>query len=93
RLENIIPACKNIGTTHLTNGAYRLHPIEWNIGESAAHLALFSIRQNVPLRSIYKSDTLIRQLQLNLLADGIGLFWFVDVAMDHPAFESIQSLA
>src|SRR5262249_17370065 len=35
RMENLLPACKNIGTTHITNGCYRLHPIEWNIGEAA----------------------------------------------------------
>lgn len=35
RIENLIPANKNIGTTHITNGCYRLHPVEWNIGESA----------------------------------------------------------
>ena len=37
RVENLLPACKNIGTTHITNGCYRLHPVEWNIGESAGH--------------------------------------------------------
>ena len=35
RVDNLIAACKNIGTTHLTNGAYRLHPTEWGIGEAA----------------------------------------------------------
>src|SRR5262249_5740122 len=30
RIENLLPACKNIGTTHITNGCYRLHPVEWN---------------------------------------------------------------
>ncbi|MCS7190243.1 MAG: FAD-dependent oxidoreductase, partial [Fimbriimonadales bacterium] len=35
RVRNLLPACKNIGTTHITNGCYRLHPVEWNIGESA----------------------------------------------------------
>ena len=30
KTENLIPACKNIGTTHITNGCYRLHPVEWN---------------------------------------------------------------
>src|SRR5206468_9538617 len=35
RVENLLPACKNLGTTHITNGCYRLHPVEWNIGESA----------------------------------------------------------
>ena len=39
RVENLLPACKNLGVTHLTNGCYRLHPVEWNIGESAGMLA------------------------------------------------------
>ncbi|MCC2031727.1 FAD-dependent oxidoreductase [Microbacterium allomyrinae] len=37
--DNLIPANKNIGTTHITNGAYRLHPVEWAIGEAAGALA------------------------------------------------------
>ncbi len=28
RMRNLIPANKNIGTTHITNGCYRLHPVE-----------------------------------------------------------------
>ena len=36
RIENLLPAAKNIGTTHVTNGCYRLHPVEWNVGEAAA---------------------------------------------------------
>ena len=35
RTENLLPACKNLGVTHITNGCYRLHPVEWNIGEAA----------------------------------------------------------
>ena len=34
-LENLIAAGKCLGTTHITNGAYRLHPVEWNAGEAA----------------------------------------------------------
>ena len=34
-MTNLLPAGKNIGTTHITNGCYRLHPVEWNIGEVA----------------------------------------------------------
>ena len=30
RTENLLPACKNIGSTHITNGCYRLHSTEWN---------------------------------------------------------------
>ena len=35
RTRNLLPAAKNIGTTHITNGCYRLHPVEWNAGEVA----------------------------------------------------------
>ena len=46
RLNNIIAAAKNIGTTHVTNDCYRLHPVEWNIGEAAGYLAATSIKKN-----------------------------------------------
>ena len=35
QIENLLPACKNLGTTHITNGCFRLHPVEWAIGEAA----------------------------------------------------------
>jgi hypothetical protein len=33
RVDNLLAAVKNIGTTHITNGCYRLHPVGWNVGE------------------------------------------------------------
>ena len=44
RVQNLLPACKNIGTTHVSNGCYRLHPVEWNIGDAAGALAIRSGR-------------------------------------------------
>ena len=38
RVNNLFPACKNIGTTHITNGCYRTHPVEWGIGEAVGLL-------------------------------------------------------
>ena len=38
-VDNLLPGAKNLGTTHVTNGCYRLHPVEWNIGEVAGALA------------------------------------------------------
>lgn len=52
RVENLLPACKNIGTTHITNGCYRLHPVEWNIGESAGALAAHAIATKQSPRSV-----------------------------------------
>ena len=43
RVENLLPACKNLGTTHITNGCYRLHPVEWAIGEAAGALAAYCL--------------------------------------------------
>ena len=35
RVENLLPGGKNLGVTHITNGAFRVHPVEWNVGEAA----------------------------------------------------------
>ena len=43
RVDNLLPACKNIGTTRITNGAYREHATEWSIGEASGALAAVSL--------------------------------------------------
>ena len=93
RLTNLLPACKNLGTTHLTNGAYRLHPIEWNIGESAALLAAFCLAKRVTPRQILAEEGLLAAFQSLLLERGIPLHWYIDVPLDHPAFRAVQLLA
>ena len=99
RLQNLLPACKNLGMTHLTNGAYRLHPIEWNIGESAGLLAAFCIENNVTPRHLYedrldtKGTWSLFDFQERLLKDGIALHWYVDVPPAHPAFNVVQMMA
>ena len=52
RVDNLLPACKNLGTTRITNGAYRVHPTEWSIGEAAGALAAFALARNVPPRAV-----------------------------------------
>src|SRR5204863_8049047 len=47
RVDNLLAAAKNIATTHVTNGAYRLHPVEWNVGEAAGQLAALCARTGV----------------------------------------------
>jgi len=44
-VQNLIPAAKNIGFRHITNGCYRLHPVEWHIGEAAGYLAAQAIQR------------------------------------------------
>jgi hypothetical protein len=75
-VENLIAACKNIGTTHITNGAYRLHPVEWSIGEAAGALATFSLARRVAPAQVWHDSALTEELQ-RLLADrlGVALAW------------------
>ena len=39
--DGLILSAKSIGTTHITNAAYRMHPVEWAIGEASGFLAVF----------------------------------------------------
>jgi hypothetical protein len=75
RITNLLPAAKNIGTTHITNGCYRLHPVEWNIGESVGELiALCAARQESP-RAVRAKPALLAELQSRLAAQGVPLAW------------------
>ena len=93
RTANLLPAGKNIGTTHLTNGAYRLHPVEWAVGEAAAVLAVFCQRTAASPQEVHADGDLMRRLQLALLDQGIPLYWYGDVPITHPAFAATQLLA
>ncbi len=75
RADNLLPAAKNLGTTHITNGCYRLHPVEWNIGEAAGALAAFSLERGVPPRAVREDDRLLADFQDRLETDGVELRW------------------
>ena len=75
RMENLLPACKNLGVTHLTNGCYRLHPIEWNIGESVGCLVAFCLAHRVSPPTVRQRETLLREYQRMLEHDGVRLQW------------------
>lgn len=75
RMDNLLPACKNIGTTHITNGCYRLHPVEWGIGEVAGYLAAFCIRNRYIPREVRNTKEKLYDFQKVLLDAGIELSW------------------
>ncbi|MFQ3672880.1 MAG: FAD-dependent oxidoreductase [Aggregatilineales bacterium] len=89
---NLIAACKNIGTTHLTNGAYRLHPIEWAIGEAAGTLAAFCVEHDLTPAQVAADAWLTWRLQARLVRRGCPIFWAVDVTHDDPLFLPTQLL-
>lgn len=75
RMENLLPACKNIGTTHLTNGCYRLHPVEWNIGESVGALVAFCANHKCHPRAVRAQAGLLAEFQGELNKQGVRLKW------------------
>ena len=80
RVENLLPACKNIGTTHITNGCYRLHPVEWSIGEVVGELVAFcGARRRVP-RQVRKDPKLLADFQDQLTRAGVDLDWPEEIA-------------
>jgi hypothetical protein len=90
RLTNLIAGGKNIGTTHITNGCYRLHPVEWNIGEAAGALAAFSLASRRAPRAITEDAALLAQFQDTLLDEGVPLAWAINVGVGDPRFAEVQ---
>jgi hypothetical protein len=92
-VDGLILSAKSIGTTHITNAAYRMHPVEWAIGEASGYLAALSVWTNAQPRDVVTQEAATRKLQGLLTRNGIPIFWFDDVAHDDPDFEAIQLLA
>jgi len=75
RMDNLLPASKNIGTTHITNGCYRLHPVEWNVGEVAGALAAFCISRGTSPRAVRNTPALLDDFQRELSLQGVEMRW------------------
>jgi hypothetical protein len=71
----LIAACKNIGTTHISNGAYRLHPVEWAIGEAAGALAAYCLAGDLTPAAVWTSTAHTRALQQRLIDRGVHIAW------------------
>ena len=75
RIDNLLPACKNIGTTHITNGCYRLHPVEWGIGEAAGLLTAYSLSNKILPRQVYEKKDLLKNFQDFIQKQGVEISW------------------
>lgn len=82
RMENLLPANKNIGTTHITNGCFRLHPIEWNIGESVGLLVKFAQDKKVIPREVRERKELLEEYQSFIRSQGIATEWPKNLSVD-----------
>ena len=84
---NLLPAGKSLGVTHLTNGAFRLHPVEWNVGEAAGTMAALWLEGGE------RALPAAAEVQRVLAESGVPMVWFDDLSADHPAFAAIQLAA
>jgi hypothetical protein len=75
RVQNLLPAAKNLGVTHITNGCYRLHPVEWNIGEAAGLLAAHCLGAGLVPRQVREDEARLRDFQALCLRQGFELEW------------------
>lgn len=78
RIKNLLPANKNIGTTHITNGCYRLHPVEWGIGEAVGSVISFAFQQNTTPHEIRANKNQLKYFQDFIKTQGIETEWPVE---------------
>jgi len=75
RMKNLLPANKNIGTTHITNGCYRLHPVEWSIGEAVGSLVAFALSKKITPEAVRENKDRLQEFQHFIEAQGIETKW------------------
>ncbi len=75
RVNNLFPANKNIGTTHITNGCYRLHPVEWSIGEAVGMLISYSHAKKIMPRSVRERRNILEDFQNHIRKQGLETHW------------------
>lgn len=99
KTDNLLMACKNLGVTHITNGTYRLHPVEFVIGQAAGAAAVLAIKNKCAPRDIWMKkqgdETLsgtrkLRELQHILLEAKSPLYWNMDCGWNTDLFEAVQ---
>ncbi len=75
RVRNVLAAGKGIGVTHITNGCYRMHHTEWNIGESAGLLAAHCLETGLEPHGVHEDPLKVEDFQRELASQGVRLAW------------------
>ena len=75
RVENVLAGGKTMGTTHISNGCYRLHPVEWNTGEAAGALVAYCQAAKQPPRGVRNQPRQLELFQQSLTRSGFELAW------------------
>jgi len=90
--RNLVAAGKAAGTTHLANGALRVHHGEWAVGEAAGALAAESVAAAEDPADLLARPGGVAAVQRRLVDLGVPLCWFLDLGPDDPAFAGAHLL-
>ena len=88
--HNLFCANKNIATTHLSNGSYRLHPVEWSIGTGAGMAAAVALQHKCAPVDTVRRPQLLHEVQRRLIQSGTALGWATDVPPNNDIFVGTQ---
>jgi hypothetical protein len=75
RLRNLLAGGKNLACTHITNGCYRLHPVEWGVGEAAGYLAAYCRARRLEPQQVWHSSEHLQDFQRLLVSRGVEIDW------------------
>ncbi|SFM78104.1 FAD-dependent oxidoreductase [Variovorax sp. OV329] len=75
RMTNLLAGGKNMATTHITNGCYRLHPVEWNVGEVAGLLAAHCLNTGRTPHQVQAGNAQLAEFQALLAREGVEMRW------------------
>lgn len=75
RVRNLLAAGKALGVSHVANGAFRVHHVEWNVGESAGVLAAWCAEKGMEPAQVHDLPARIEEVQQVLAVQGVRLAW------------------
>jgi hypothetical protein len=75
RVRNVLAAGKCLGVTHITNGAYRMHAVEWSVGEAAGVLAAWCACERTEPSVVHADAAQVREVQRVLGEQGVRMSW------------------
>ncbi len=90
---NLVAAGKALSVTQLAGGSYRVHPVEWAVGEAAGTVAALAVRRGRSPATLLADPAGLLAAQQHLVARGAPLAWVADVPTDDPRFAGAQLLA
>ncbi|MFN7022740.1 MAG: FAD-dependent oxidoreductase, partial [Phycisphaerales bacterium] len=75
RVRNLLAAGKCLGVSHIANGAYRMHHVEWAVGEAAGVLSAFCLGRKTEPQAVHADSARVQEVQRALGDQGARLAW------------------